>query len=583
MRLGNSARAVRAIKPRSRLRLRLAATSSIALAALAFVHPARLEGQDPAGRPGSKSTTNPLPPRTFGRSRPADPQVFRFCNGAEPEALDPALMTAQPDGRIGRAVFEGLAVEDPRTLDPIPGVARSWEVSADGRKYTFHLRPDARWTNGDLVTAGDFEWSWLRVLHPDMPARNAGILYVIRNAAAYKKNALADPAQVGIHAPDDRTLVVELESATPYFLQLITSYPFLPVHRATVERFGDRWARPENIVSNGPFRLTVHKPNDRIVLERDPRYWDAVHVKLDRVIIYASDDLSTMLNMYRAGMTDWNPSGYLPAQYIPYVRDNADFRSGPYLGTYFYSFNVTQAPFKDARVRKALAYAVDRDALVKFLLYGSKTPWGGLVPPGFESYPYPKAVAFDPEKARALLAAAGYAGGKDFPKVEVLFNTSQDHRKIAEAIQEMWKRELGIDVGLSNQEFASYMKATTSLQYQVARRSWIGDYKDPNTFLFILRGGDGNNRTGWSNARFDSLIAAAGREMDATRRLQHLAAAEAIALEEMPYLPIYGYRTVELVAPYVRGWYPTALDSHPLKALWLDPSATPGTPAGGAQ
>lgn len=575
-----------------RRRRLLAAYSVLLLLALVLLHPPRLAGQAPvqspapaaaAGAPGKTASitaaASPTPrAHTFGRSRPADPRVFRFCNGAEPEVLDPGLMTAQADGRIGRAIFEGLVIEDPRTLDPIPGMAHRWDVSADGRTYTFHLRPDARWTNGDRVTAYDFEWAWTRVLHPDTPARNAGILYVIRNAAAYKKKQLADRNQVGIHALDEQTLAVELESPTPYFLQLLTYYPFLPVHRATVERNGDRWTRPENIVSNGPFRLVVHKPNDRIVLERDPQYWDAAHVKLDRVIVYAADDLSTMLNMYRAGMTDWNPSGYLPAQYIPYVRDNSDFRSGPYLGTYFYSFNVTRPPFDDARVRKALAYAVDRGALVKYLLYDSKTAWGGLVPPGFESYRYPQAAAFEPEKARALLAAAGYPGGKGFPKTEILFNTSQDHRKIAEAIQEMWKRELGIEVGLSNQEFASYMKATTSLQYQIARRSWIGDYKDPNTFLFLLRSGDGNNRTGWANARFDSLIEQAGREMDPRLRLQQLASAECIALDEMPFLPIYGYRTLELVAPYVRGWYPTALDSHPLKALWLDPSGGPAEP-----
>src|SRR5262245_39929170 len=181
-----------------------------------------------------------------------------------------------------------------------------------------------------------------------------------------------------------------------------------------------------------------------------------------------------MLNMYRAGMTDWNPSGYLPAQYIPYVRHYGDYRSGPYLGTYFYSFNVTQPPFDDARVRRAFAFAVDRERIIKYLLHDSKTPWGGIVPPGFETYPYPEGVRFDGDRARTLLAQAGYPGGKGFPKVEILFNTSLDHRKIAEAIQEMWKRELGVEVALSNQEFGSYMKACVGLQYQVARRSWIG-------------------------------------------------------------------------------------------------------------
>lgn len=506
----------------------------------------------------------------FGRTHPVDSRVFRFANGAEPEVLDPALMSGQPDGRIAGALFEGLVSQHSRTLDPIAGVARAWDLSPDGRTYTFHLRHDALWTNGERVTARDFEWSWLRVLHPETPARYADLFYLIRNGRAYKTRAIADPAAVGIRAVDDTTFTVELESPTPYFPQLAAYYPFMPVHRATVERHGDRWTRPEHLVGNGAFRLELHRPNDRIELVRNDRYWDKANVRLDRIVVYASDDLSTMLNMYRAGMTDWNPSGYLPAQYIPYVRDYADFRAGPYLGTYFYSFNVTQAPFDDRRVRRALALAVDRERITRYLLHESKEPWGGIVSPGFEDYPYPQGVRFDPDGARALLAAAGYPGGRGFPKAEILINTSQDHRKIAEAVQEMWKRELAIDVTITNQEFASYLKATTSLQYQIARRAWIGDYKDPNTFLYTLRAGDGNNRTGWSHADYDSLIARAGRTLDPAARMQVLAAAESVALAEMPFLPIYGYRTVEMVAPYVRGWHPTALDLHPLKDIWLE-------------
>ncbi len=565
---------------RGALVIALALATGISVPRLAARGEARAVVAPPPGGASAianASTSSPKPQaRSFGRSHPADPRVFRFTNGTEPEVLDPALMSAQSDGRIARGIFEGLTTEDPRTLDPLPGMATSWDISTDGLKYTFHVRHGALWTNGDAVTARDFEYSWLRVLHPDTPARYADIFYVIRNARAYKKKEIIDAQQVGIRAANDSTFVVDLATPTPYFMQLVSYYPFLPVHKATVEAFGDRWTRPEHIVTNGPFRLGVHKPNDRIELVRDPAYWDAVHVRLDRIILYATEDLSTMLNMYRAGMTDWNPSGYLPAQYVPYVRDYNDFRSGAYLGTYFYSFNVTQKPFDDVRVRRALASAVDREKIVKYLLYDSKTPWGGIVPPGFEKYPYPQGVVFDPEKGRALLAEAGFPGGKGFPKFEILFNTSQDHRKIAEAIQEMWKRELGVDVSLSNQEFASYMKATVGLQYQVARRSWIADYKDPNTFLYMLRGGDGNNRSGWTNARFDSLVTAAGAEMDPARRMRTLAGAEQIALNEMPFLPIYAYRTVELVAPYVRGWYPTALDNHPLKYLWLERVAGTG-------
>jgi ABC-type oligopeptide transport system substrate-binding subunit len=511
---------------------------------------------------------------TFGRAAPPEADVLRFTNGAEPETLDPGIMSGQPDGRVATAIFEGLVVPDPQTLEPGPGMAERWELGADGVTYVFHLRTTSRWTNGDTVTARDFEWSWLRVLHPDTPARSADLFYVIRNARAYKKGEAA-AADVGITALDDSTLQVVLESPTPYFLQVLTYYPFLPVHRPTLEAHGERWTRPQHIVSNGPFRLVQHRQNDRFVFEKFSGYWDAANVRLQGIVAYSADDPATMLNMYRAGMTDWNPSGYVPAQFIPYVKHYEDYRAGPYLGLYFYSIVVTQPPFDDARVRQALAWAIDRDEITRYVLHESVAPWGNIVPHGFRDYPYPEGAGFDPERARRLLAQAGYPGGRGFPGAEILFNTSDDHKKIAEVIQAMWKQHLGIDVRLANQEWASYMRATVDRQYQIARRSWIADYMDPNSFLAILVSGEGSNRTNWSEPRFDALIAAAARERHPQRRLQLLAAAEALALEAMPFIPIYAYRTREFVAPYVRGMYSTPLDAHPLKFV----SFTRGEPA----
>ena len=503
----------------------------------------------------------------FGRTSAPASNVLRFANGAEPETLDPGHMSGQPDGRIARAIFEGLLVPHPQTLAPVAGVAEHWELGDDGVTYTFHLRHDVVWTNADPVTAHDFAWSWLRVLDPDTPARYSDLFYMIRGAQRFKAGERVD---VGIHALDDHTLQVVLEAPTPYFIELVMFYPFLPVHRATVEAHGERWTHYKNIVTNGPFRLVHHRQNDRFVMEKSASYWDAENVRLDGIIAYSMDDLTTMMNMYRAGLTDWNPSGYLPAEFVPYVQDYEDYRAGSFLGSYYYSISVTKPPFDDIRVRRALAYAIDREQITKFVLHESVTPWGRFVPDGFSTYPYPEAVTFDPQRAQRLLADAGYPGGAGFPPMEILFNTSEDHKKIAEAIQAMWKQHLGIEVALANQEWASYLRATRALDYQVARRSWIGDYLDPNTFLACLKTGDGNNRTGWSSARYDSLLGAASRERDAARRMQLLADAEAIVLDEMPYLPIYSYRTREFVAPYVRGWYPTMLDTHPLKSIWFD-------------
>lgn len=511
----------------------------------------------------------------FGNTTPPAQNILRYTNGAEPETLDPGLMSGQPDGRIARTIFEGLLVSHPKTLEPLPGMAERWELAPDGVTYTFHLRRNSQWTNGDPVTAHDFQYSFLRVLHPDTPARYADIFYIIRNARAYKERTLQDESQVGIRALDEWTLRIELESPTPYFLQLLTFYPFLPVHQATVEKYGDRWTRPENIVSNGPFRLVEHRQNDKIVCDRFSGYWDAANVRIERIIAYSLDDLATMLNMYRAGMTDWNPSGYLPAQFIPYVMHYKDFSSGPFLGTYFYSVVVDRPPFHDKRVRQALAYAIDREQICTHIMHNARVPSVNIVPPGFNDYPYPAGVQFDPARARRLLAEAGYPEGRGFPNIEILFNTSEDHRKIAEAIQAMWKEHLGITVELLNQEWATYMRNTIDKNYQIARRSWIGDYMDPNTFLYILRSGDGNNRSGWGNSRYDALMEAAGNEQDRVTRMQLLAEAEAIALDEMPFLPIFSYRTTEFVAPYLGGFYATALDTHPLKFVYFKRSGDP--------
>jgi ABC-type oligopeptide transport system substrate-binding subunit len=506
----------------------------------------------------------------FGDVSPPADNVFRYANGAEPERLDPSVMSGQPDGRVARAIFEGLTAADPRTLEPIPGQAYRWDVSEDGLTYTFHLRPGLVWNDGRPLVAADFRWTWLRVLRPETASRYASFLYPVRNAEEYNKGQLTDSTQVGLSAPDDSTFVVTLEHPTSYFIYLTAYYTCLPVPRHVIERWGDRWTRLEHIVGNGPFVMTFHRQRDRFEFVKSKTYWNAAEVRLDGVVAYSVDDLNTCVNLYKAGVTDWNPSGYLPSQYVPYMRAFADYRAGRYQAVYFYSINTTRPPLDQPLVRRALNLAVDREAIARDLLKGSRDPWGNFVPSGYPGYAHPPGLAYDPEAARECLARAGFPGGKGMRRIALLFNTSEDHRRIAEAIQEMWKRELGIDVELSNQEWGSYLQATTSLQYDVARRSWIGDYLDPNTFLSIMVTGDGNNRTGWSDATYDRLVRGAASEVDPVRRLEMLAEAEARLLEWGGVIPIYHYSTVELVKPYVRGLYPTALDVHPLDKIWID-------------
>jgi ABC-type oligopeptide transport system substrate-binding subunit len=506
----------------------------------------------------------------FGDVTPPADGVFTFNLGAEPETYDPALASGQPDGRVCRILFEGLTSDDPRGGPNLPGQAYRWDLSADGLTYTFHLRPGLTWSDGTPLTARDFVWSWLRVLRPASAARYAASLYPILNAEAYNKGVILDSTLVGLRAPDDSTFVVRLAVPTAYFLSQTAFYTFLPTPRHVVERHGPRWTRPGHIVSNGGFTLARWRQNDHFEFRPNPRYWDAASVRLRGIRGYTVDDLNTSTHLYKAGVLDWNPSGYVPSQFVPYVRRYADFRHGLYQGTYFYSFNVTTTPFDDVRVRRALNWAVDREAIANDLLKGSRDPWGRLAPSGYDGYAAPPAIGHDPERARAWLAAAGYPGGRGFPRVSILFNTSEDHRRIAEAVQAMWRRTLGIEVELRNMEWASTMQAVSSLRYHVARRSWIGDYLDPNTFLACFVTGDGNNRTGWSDPRYDALVRGAAEELDPARRLRTLAAAESLLLDQAPILPIYHYATNEMVKPYVRGIFRHPLDVHPLTRVWID-------------
>jgi ABC-type oligopeptide transport system substrate-binding subunit len=507
----------------------------------------------------------------FGSVRLPGERIFRFNNAAEPEQLDPGLMSGQPDGRIARAIFEGLVVSDPHTLAPLPGQAYRWDISPDRKIYVFHLRPGIRWSNGRAVTAGDFEWSWKRVLDPAVGSRYAGILSAIEYADSFNQKRLSDPSLVGVHALDDSTLQVKLVAPTPYFLSLLTFYTCLPVPREVVEKYGDRWTRPEHLVTNGPFLLKSWKLRESIELVKNPGYWDAAHVKLDRIIAYPVDDQTTSTNMYKAGVIDWQPSGNVPAPFLPFMRKYADFKVGRQQAVYFYSVNVTRKPFDNVWVRRALNLALDRQTLCDKVLKGTRPPWGLFCPSGYVGYEPPAPITFHAEEARRDLARAGYPDGKGFPKVEILINTSEDHRRIAEAVQAMWRATLNIPIGVANQEWASYLENTTKVNYDIARRSWIGDYPDPSTFLNIMRSGDGNNRTGWSNAAYDRLIAEAGAEPDTSRRMKLLSEAEALLLSESPVIPVYHYVTMELVKPYVRGLYPTVLDYHPLKFVSIDP------------
>jgi oligopeptide transport system substrate-binding protein len=502
--------------------------------------------------------------------------ILLLGNGAEPQDLDPQTSVAFTDFNVLLALFEGLTCMDEQTSQAVPGVAERWEVSADGLTYTFHLRADARWSNGDPLTAGDFVFSFHRVLSPALASEYSYLFNPIRNAEAFAAGRLADFAAVGVSAPDAHTLRLELARPCPYLPALAALPCWFPVHRATIERFGpaDRrgtaWTRPGNLVGNGPFTLREWNPNDRIVVARNPRYWDDSRTTLNGVVFFPDESIATDEANFRAGQEHLT-NDLLPDRIAHYRATAPDtLRIDPLSQTYFLRFNVTRPPLNDPRVRQALARAIDRAAIARDVLQDSRLPAYALTPPHTAGYTPAARLPTDFAGARQLLAAAGYPGGRNFPRLDVLMFTDAINTKVLEAIQQMWHRELGIDVGLVNEDLRVYLDAEKTLAYQVSLSRWYADYNDPSTYLDLFKSDCPNNWTGWADPAYDRANDRADRELDPAARRALLQQAEARLLAAGPIAPIfYGSRTY-LIQPYVRGWPPALLGNHRYQHVQLD-------------
>jgi oligopeptide transport system substrate-binding protein len=503
-------------------------------------------------------------------------QVLHRGIGYEIGDLDPHVATNISEIDIVSALFEGLVTEDPVDLHPVPGVAERWDVSADQLTYTFYLRADARWSNGAPVTAEDFVASWRRILTPSLAAGNAGLLYVLQGAEAFAKGVVQDFAQVGVKAQDAHTLRVTLEHPTPYFLSLLTHTAWLPVPLSAIaasgpvyER-GNPWTRPGHLVGNGAFTLRSWQPNQRIVVEKSATYWDAARVRLNAIHFHPIDSLDAEERAFRAGqlhLTYALPFGKVES----YRRDAPQFlRTDPYLNSYFLRLNVTRPFLNEPRLRRALALAVDRVAIVDKILRGGQLPAYAFTPPGTAGYTPEARLPTDFAGARRLLAEAGYPDGRGLPVFELLFNNSENHRLIAEALQEMWRRELGVQVRLVSQEFKAVLAERRAGEYQILFSDWVGDYLDPSTFLDVWRTDSGNNHTGWASPAYDSLLRAAALTNDPAARNLLFQKAEALLLEAAPIVPLYYNTHIFLLQPAVKGWHPTLLDHHPYKYVWLE-------------
>ena len=493
-----------------------------------------------------------------------------LINGAEPETLDPALITGQPEGRIVNALFEGLLRFD-RFGHSGPGVASSWETSPDGLTYTFHLRPDARWSDGKPVTAGDFLASWQRTLEPETAAAYSYQLFPVSGAEEFANGKTKDFTSVGVKAPNNSTLVVHLAHATPYFLDLCALPPLYPVRTDLIAAYGDDWVKPGKFVGNGAYRLDSWRINDSIRLSKNPCFWDRDNVRLERVDVLPISKANVAYNFYAARQADLiMDKGLAPPSLLDALKQGPDFHAAPFLGSYFLRFNCSKPPFSDPRVRKAFSMALDRKRITDKITRAGEQDALSFVPPGLPGYRPPEGLPENAAEARRLLSKAGYPGGKGFPLTTYLYSEGELNEGVAVELQSMWSEVLGVHIQLARQEWKVYLNSLGSLDFGIARSSWVGDYPDPNTFLDLFLSGGGNNRTGWADRAYDRMIASAAGEGNSAARLALLRSAEQyLVRDQTPIAPLFFYVGIQLYdGQKFGGIEANVLDEHPIREMY---------------
>ncbi len=498
--------------------------------------------------------------------------ILKRSNDAEPSTLDPQLAQGIPEMHILRDLFEGLVTTDP-SGNIIPGAAEKWSISEDGKTYTFHLR-DNYWSDGVALTAEDFVYAWQRAVDPIIGSNYSFILYPVKNAEAITKGE-TDISELGIHAIDEHTLEITLENPTPYFIGLLVNSVTYPVPKHVIKTHGSQWSRVENMVSNGAFTLTEWIPQATIKLTKSTQYWDANNVNIDGVNYYVADDKNSELARYRAGELDWTSD--VPNEQMQWMQDNLgdELHIHNYLGTYYYGFNLTKAPFKDnPKLREALTLAVDREMIVENITASGENPAYGFVVPGVSHYhayvPAYAKLSKDKRIARAkrLYQESGYSQVHPL-EVEILYNTNENNKKIAIAIAAMWKETLGVKVNLVNQEWKVYLNNRREKNTEVFRASWIGDYDDANTFLELWVSSSGSNSIGLADPEYDALISKASETLNMQDRARLLRQAEQRLIDQYALIPIYFYVSKHLIKPYVGGYQENVMNYWPSKYFTL--------------
>ena len=499
--------------------------------------------------------------------------ILLLGNGTEPSGIDPHIVTGVPEHKILLALLEGLVVFNPKNNGVLPGVASDWSISKDGLIYTFTFNPDAKWTNGEIVKPEHFVYSWERILSPELGAQYADMLYVIKNAESFHKGQIKDFNKVGVSAVENK-LIVTLENPTPYFLNILTHYSTWPVHPETVEKYGgmtnrtNQWTRVNNFIGNGPFKLDSWEINKSLKVSRNELYWGNAFNKINGIEFLPIDNELTQDRLFRSG--GLHLANTVPTEKIKRYREerSKELVEHNYFGTYYYRINTRKYPLNNVKFRKALSLSIDRDLIVKSILKGNQKVSYSFTPPDEKSYNPKTKLEFNPSRAKLLLKESGYESNS--PPLEVLYNTSEGHQKIAQAIQEMWKKHLGLNVVLTNVDWKVYLSRETQGDFDISRAGWIGDYPDPFTFLDMMVTERGNNKTGWSNTAFDELLKQAASKISTEQRYDLYEKAEKILIDELPVIPLYTYTRTYLLSERVKNWQKNILDTNPYQFLSLE-------------
>ncbi len=501
--------------------------------------------------------------------------VYHRGNTGEPETLDQHKTSTTYEGHILRDLYEGLVVYD-AAANVVPGVAESWTVSDDGTVYTFNLRSDAKWSNGDPVTAEDFVYSFQRIMTPETGAKYANILYPIRGAEAANTGDAGVDA-MGVRAVDATTLEITLESPTPYFIELLTHQTGLPVHKGSIDEHGAEFVRPGNLVSNGAYALAESVPNSHIKMVKNANFHDAANVQIDTVFFYPNEDRGAALRRFQAGELHSNNDA--PTEQIATIKEQLgdQFRVAPFLGTYYYAVKADKEKLADVRVRQALSMAIDRQFLAEEIWADTMVAGYSFVPPGIGNYGEPAYADYKDmsmidreDKAIALLAEAGYSPDNPLT-IEIRYNTSENHKNTALAIADMWK-PLGVTVELLNTDVSThYAHLRDKGDFDVARAGWIGDYSDPQNFLFMVESdNDGFNYANYNNPDYDALMDAAAAETDLQKRAEILFQAETIFMRDLPFIPILYYGSMSMVSDKLIGWEDNIQNVHATRWMRIE-------------